>query len=194
MAQASGEYWQRKPLSSFQNSLQLTWAQALLLVGSGVLVEALHQWLRLPLGLPGRHGIEWMAILILGRSLSRLPYASSLAGAGAAGCSLLAVWRMADDPYLWLIYLLPSILMDFAFARWPAWQQKWWFLIALGGMAHVTKPLARWGINLISGFPYGSFLYGVAYPLLTHILFGMIGSFLAVTLLFGLRRGSRLRI
>jgi len=164
------------------NSLSLAWWEALLLIGSGALAVVLHQSLRFPLGLPGRHGIEWMALLVLGRSTSRFRWAGSLTSTGAALTSLMPVWGVRDDPFIWVIYLLPGIVMDLVFYWLPQLQSKLWFWASLGGLAHATKPLARWAISLGSGWAYGSLLYGVAYPLTTHILFGLIGGLLGAAI------------
>ncbi|MFN8445596.1 MAG: hypothetical protein U0175_32695 [Caldilineaceae bacterium] len=37
-------------------------------------------------------------------------------------------------------------------------------------IAHASKPLLQLGINLLTGWPYGSILYGILYPLTTRIL------------------------
>jgi len=49
----------------------LRWWEALLLPGDGVTAVILHRALDLSLGLPGHHGIEWIALLIMGRLSSR---------------------------------------------------------------------------------------------------------------------------
>lgn len=168
--------------SSFLHSLA-RW-EILLLLGTGALAVVLHQSLRLPLGLPSRHGIEWMALLVLARASSRQRGAGSLASVGAAATSLLPVWGF-DDPYVWLTYLLPGLVMDAAFTLLPRLEGKLWFLVLLGGLAHATKPLARWVISLANGWAYGSLLFGLAYPLATHILFGAVGGLLGALIVLG---------
>ncbi len=158
--------------------------ELILLVSCGALAVVLHQTFRAPLNLPGRHGIEWMALLILGRALSQRRYAGSLASVGAAATSMLPIWGF-DDPFMPLIYLLPGLVMDLAFWMLPKLQGKLAFLILLGGLAHATKPLARWVIALTSGWAYGSLFYGVAYPVGSHILFGLIGGFLGAAIALG---------
>jgi hypothetical protein len=177
-----GESSLKSKSKDFLNSLSLAWWEALLLLGSGALAVVLHQSLRLPLGLPGRHGIEWMALLVLGRSTSRFRWAGSLTSTGAALTLLMPVWGVRDDPFIWLIYLLPGIVMDLVFYWLPQLQNKLWFWAGLGGLAHATKPLARWVISLASGWAYGSLLNGMLYPLSTHILFGMLGGLLGAAI------------
>lgn len=182
---------QKRSLNSFLSKANLTAVEALSMLGLGALAVVLHQVLRAPLDLPGRHGLEWMALLVIGRSFGRSRYAGSLAGIGAAVTAVLPIWAGFDDPFIWLIYLLPGPIMDFAFARFSRWQGNLAFLAVLGGLAHATKPLARWIINLISGFPYGSLLWGVGYPLATHILFGAAGGLLGGAIVWGFRRAAQ---
>jgi len=182
---------QKKPLNSFLSKANLTAVEAVLMLGLGAAVVVLHQALRAPLNLPGRHGLEWMALLVIGRSFGRSRYAGSLASMGAAATSVLPIWGAMDDPFIWLIYLLPGPIMDFAFARFPRWQGNLAFLAVLGGLAHATKPLVRWIISLVSGFPYGSLLWGVGYPLATHILFGAAGALLGGLAVWGGRKAAK---
>jgi hypothetical protein len=149
---------------------------------------ALHQVFRFPMNLPGRHGIEWMALLIIGRGLSRSRYAGSITAFGASTASLLPIWGASDDPFIWLIYLLPGFVMDLAFGNLSRWQNRLVFLGSLGALAHATKPLARWMISLSLGYPYGSLLWGVAYPLATHLLFGAIGGVLGGLAALGVKK------
>ena len=164
--------------------------EALLLVGSGALVVVLHQSFRIPLSQPGYHGIEWMAILILGRSFSRLRGAGTLASLGAAGMSMLPLWGAVNDPFIWLVYLLPGPVMDLAFRYLPDYASKLWFLVVLGGLAHITKPIVRLVITVLSGWSFGSFRFGVLYPVSSHLLFGMLGGLLGAVLVLGIRRLS----
>jgi hypothetical protein len=72
----------------------------------------------------------------------------------------------------------------------PRDADKLWFLVLLGGLAHVTKPIAQLTINLLTGWPFGSFRYGVAYPFASHLLFGMIGGLVGALIVLGIQRAS----
>jgi len=165
--------------------------EALLLIGSGALAVVLHQSFRLSLGLPGHHGIEWMALLIMGRSFSRFRGAGTLASLGAAGMSMLPLWGAVNDPFIWLIYLLPGPVMDIAFRYLPRYAGTFWFLSILGGLAHITKPVARLVITVLSGWSFGSFRFGVVYPITSHFLYGMIGGLLGALIVLGIHRASK---
>jgi len=80
--------------------------------------------------------------------------------------------------------------MDLAFRYLPRYADKLWFLIVLGGLAHVTKPLGQLIINAIFGWPFGSFRFGVVYPIASHLLYGMLGGLLGALLVLGIHRIS----
>ena len=63
---------------AFPTEWSLSWVEALLLIGGGVMAVVLHRALDTSLGLPGHHGIEWMAIMILGRASSKFRGAGTL--------------------------------------------------------------------------------------------------------------------
>ena len=168
----------------------LPWWEALLLIGSGVTAVVLHRTFDTSLGLPGHHGIEWMALLIIGRMSSRFRGAGTLTGVSASFAATLP-FLQGGNPYAWLFYLLPGLVMDFSFRYLPRYTNYLWFLALLGGLAHVTKPIGQLTVNLITGWPFGSFRFGVLYPFAGHLLFGMIGGLLGALVVLGIRRYSQ---
>lgn len=184
------------PIKSISNRFRIntsaTWFEIALLVGLGIAIVALRAAFRGHLGLHGRHGVEWMALLLIGRMASRNRGAATISSIGAATCVLLPIWGFRD-PFGWLIYLWVGIVLDTGYAlgkRW-LWHDSLWFLVLLGGLAHATKPLVRLLISLISGWPYGSLIFGVAYPLALHIFFGIAGSLVGIGLLRFLRQNHK---
>jgi hypothetical protein len=179
----------RNTSRSYQTEWSLTWLEALLLIGGGVMAVVLHRVTDLSLGLPGHHGIEWMAIMILGRASSRFRGAGTLTSIGASFASVLPFLH-GDNPLTWIYYLLPGPVMDLAFRYLPRYANKLWFLALLGGFAHMTKPVGQLTVNLLTGWPIGSFRFGVVYPFASHILYGTIGGLLGALILYGIRRVS----
>lgn len=186
----NGTYSQKNISRAFPTDWAVKWWEALLLIGGGVTAVVLHRALDLSLGLPGHHGIEWMALLLIGRASSRFRGAGTLTSLGASFASMLP-FLQGGNPFTWLFYLLPGPLMDLAFRYLPRYANKFWFLVLLGGLAHVTKPIGQLTINLITGWPFGSFRYGVLYPFASHLLFGMIGGLLGALILLGTQRASK---
>lgn len=175
---------------SFPTDWSLSWIEALLLMGGGVMAVVLHRALDTSLGLPGHHGIEWMAILIIGRASSRYRGAGTLTSIGASFASVLP-FLSGGNPFTWIYYLLPGLVMDLAYYYLPHYSNKLLFMILLGGFAHVTKPIGQLSVNLLTGWPVGSFRFGVVYPFASHLLFGMIGGLLGALIVLGIRKFSK---
>lgn len=163
--------------------------EALLLFGSGVLAVVLHRAFDLSLGLPGHHGIEWMALMVMGRAFSRFRGAGTMTSIGASFAATLPFLH-GGNPLTWLFYLLPGPVMDVAFRYFPGAAKRVWFLALLGGLAHVTKPIGQLTFNLLTGWPFGSFRYGVLYPFASHLLIGMIGGLVGALIVLGIQRAS----
>ena len=183
----NGIFSQKILSKTFPTEWALTWWEALLLLGTGAFAVVLHRMFDEGLGLPGHHGIEWMALLIMGRSMSRFRGAGSLAGIGASLATAIPMLH-SNNPFTWLFYLLPGPIMDLAFRYLPGYVNKLWFLMILGSIAHVTKPIGQLFINLAFGWPFGSFRYGVVYPIAGHLLYGLIGGLIGALVVLGIRR------
>jgi hypothetical protein len=181
---------QKTASRNYLTDWELKWWEALLLFGGGVLAVVLHRSFDTSLGLPGHHGLEWMALMVIGRASSRFRGAGTLTGIGAALASTVP-FLQGGNPFAWLFYLLPGLVMDFAFHYFPGVTNKVWFMVLLGGLAHVTKPIGQLTMNLITGWPFGSFRYGVLYPFASHLLFGMIGGLVGGLIVLGIQYYSQ---
>jgi len=186
----NGTYSQENISRTSPTDWTLGWWEALLLIGSGVTAVVLHRAFDLALGLPGHHGIEWMALLLIGRVSSRFQGAGTLTSVSASLASTLP-FLQGGNPYGWIFYLLPGLVLDLAFRYLPRLTRQLWSLVLLAGLAHVTKPLGQLTINLIAGWPFGSFRFGILYPFAGHLLFGMIGGLLGALVVFGIHRFSQ---
>ncbi len=148
--------------------------EVLLLVGLGAAIVAAHSLLRLPLQLPGRHGVEAMALLILGRLAARNRWAATISSATAAGLALLPVWGFGD-PMAGLWYLVPGPVIDLSFRVLAGRAALPVLCAAASALAYATKPLGRAALTGFVAWPFHSLLSGVLYPLATHLLFGAMG-------------------
>lgn len=176
MWQAIGGRLPRIWSSDVPNNAPLTWRGALWLLGLGVASVLLHMAARDRIDLaPGYQGIGWIALLMVGRTTSRTRWAGVTTALGASGASMVPAFGF-NDPFRWLMPLLAGAALDLTYWLLHNWQNKVWLLALLGGLAHMTKQLSRVVISEFTGWPYGSLLWGVAYPSATHFLFGALGA------------------
>ncbi|NVN95129.1 MAG: hypothetical protein HXX18_07600 [Bacteroidetes bacterium] len=161
-------------IASEKRSLSLTIAEFILLFLLGAMAIVLHARLRIPLRLPGRHGIEFMMLLLIGRNISKFRFASSFSSLGVA--SMLVIPMLGfKDPFMSVVFILPGIAIDSFYNVFPKINKNIWFLALAAGIAYALIPISRLLISLSTGFVYESLLGSFFYPLATHFVFGFIG-------------------
>lgn len=152
--------------------------ELLILMMAGAFAMFLHYRLRIPLNMPGHHGLEFMAIFTVVRLSSNLRFAATIATLGT-GILLLIPGMGAFNPLHSFSYLLPGILLDLLYFT-GGKQARWFVLVALGaGITYMSIPLSRFFVHLITGFPEMAFVkFGVVYTILSFFFFGMLGGML----------------
>lgn len=157
---------------AFPIKLLTDFTEIILLAGIGAAGVLIHAYLRMPMKLPGHHGVIYMALLLSGRLISNKKFASSFSSIGAAVMLLIPLGF--KDPFIPVIYLFPGYLVDICYNTFAA-NKKVFLLAIVCGLAYMTIPITRIFITLVTGFPYGSFATGFLYPLFTHFAFGLVG-------------------
>jgi hypothetical protein len=179
-----------KTLSNvFQNRRISLLAEILLLFLAGALAAVLHAKLRIPMQMPGRQGLVFMAVIILSRNTTRLPYASSLTFAGAAG--MMAIFPLGfGSAFTPLIYLFIGPACDFLFRIFRAGSSHFLVIGLISGLTWMLIPLFRLLLTLTTGAYFDSFRFGYAWPMGTHLVFGMLGGLLGYSVYQLFRRGK----
>jgi len=171
---------QRNLSKVFPNKLAASIAEGTLLIMLGAFAALLHSWLRVPLHLPGRQGLIFMAIIIVGKSLSEFRFASSLSCLSAAGI-LWINFLGFHDIFMPLNYLILGFVLDVLFLL-PL-KKPFIFIISLfGGLAWMVLPLLKLIEMQLTGIPEGAFATGLLYPFATHFLFGFCGVLLGFSM------------
>lgn len=157
----------------------LTAGRALFLASLGIATVVLEQSFRWPLQMPGHHGLEAMALLVLGRLCCTSAWSATLVGASAA---VAAPFTGADHGVLMpLFYVLPGVVLDVGYRLWPRLLQTALLMLPLlAALAFAAKPVVRVLANLLFGMQFGSLRAGPIYPIVTHLLFGFLGALAAV--------------
>jgi hypothetical protein len=171
-----GKLYPKTILKVYPISISYQITEFILLAGIGALGVLIHAYLRIPMKLPGHHGVIYMALLMSGRLISKKSYASSLSSIGAA--AMLLVPLGFKDPFIPIIYLFPGYIVDILFYQFKKLQPKIIFPAIICGLAYMIIPLIRIVIAMITGFHYGSLMGGFLYPVFTHFIFGFTGGFI----------------
>jgi len=149
--------------------------EVLFLLGIGIVAILLHARLRTPLNIPGHHGIEFMALLMLGRMSSNLRFASTISSL-AIGLLLLFPVFGFSDPLMGFNYLLPGLFLDVYYQLGGKLTKQTWYLAIIAGLAYLSIPFSRYIISSTTGYIYGAFIkHGIFTPFFTFFLFGLSG-------------------
>ena len=140
----------------------------------GMAAIAIHSKLRIPMHLPGKQGIIFVALIVTGRGISKLPYAASITCTGSA-LLLLMPGLGFHDPFMSVNYILLGGVMDLLYRLASTISERPWVLAIASGVAWMFIPLFRLIMSLLTGVPVNMFSSGAAFPFLTHLLFGFCG-------------------
>lgn len=181
MQVANGKSFPAKALASIEPVGPLTVGRFAFLMLLGVLTYTLHKTFHYPLKMPGHHGLEAMALLVLGRLSCTNPFSATLVCISALATASFAS-GMGHDASAALIGLAPGLLIDAAVLMFKNWRAQLFLLPLFAAFGHATKPLIRYGLSQSAGFNFGSLKSGLLYPLSTHFIYGLIGGLVAVLL------------
>jgi hypothetical protein len=190
MQNTNGNSSPRKLFGAIDLTGGLSAGRLLWLLSLGVTVAALEQAFRWPLQMPGHHGIEAMALLLLGRLSCSSPWSATIVGASAA----VAAPALGADhgPLMPLFYLLPGAILDLGYRLRPklgVLGTMVLYLPLVAALAWTAKPVVRVAANLAFGMQFGSLRSGPVYPIVTHLLFGFVGGLVAVLIWRATERG-----
>lgn len=168
--------------------INLTVAEVLFLALLGALAVLVRAKLRIPVQLPGHHGLEVMALLLIGRKVSNIPVATSISTFVAALFTFFPFMGF-NDPFLPLVYLLMGATTDLLYKFIRMFRENVLFFALLGGISYMVIPLSRILIHFTTGYQYNSLIRGgYLYPVVTHFLFGAGGAVLAAAIVYAVKK------
>jgi|SRR5690606_9594545 len=185
--------WSPKTSSSNSEWLRAHGVELILLVLAGLAITLLRSYVDWGFKkMPGHHGLEMMAILAVCRLGSTLRWGTLVAGVSAGLFSLAPMWMSGSDATLLgpMTFALQAAAIDLMYRLTQHAFAPMFLLAVATALAHALKPLIKTGVHLATGFPFGSLVHGLGWPLMTHLLFGFAGG-LAGVLLYGLARRRR---
>ncbi len=191
MQPATGGWSRARSPSAIEAVGPLTAGRLTFLVFLGVLSVVMHETVRLPLQLPGHHGLEAMALLVIARLSCTHPFSATITAlSSAVAATAIGAEHGWVSP---LLIVLPGMMLDIgmlALKRLPVTL----VLVALpfvAALAHAAKPLLRLSLWQGLGMHFGSFRHGIAWPFATHLAFGFVGALIAILMWYGWYRATR---
>jgi len=186
----NGNVLQKSISKVFPNKTTATAVEILFLLLMGAIALLIHAKLRIPMHLPGKNGLVFMAIIISARASSRFSFGASMACLGSASLFLFTNLGF-DDPFMPIVYILLGISMDFLFGIAKTISSNVFHIAIVSGLSWMLIPIIRTGVSLITGFPYQSLLGGIAYSLFTHFVFGLLGGLIGAGLVYWADKTSK---
>jgi len=162
--------------------------EVILLLLAGVLAIVLHARLRMPINVPGHHGIEFMTVIIAARLASKIKWASSISALGIGIFILFPVLGF-KDPMMGFNYILPLFLVDIAYNLNKSEKYRNLIIALAAGFGYMLIPASRVLLSLTTGFPYSTFIkHGFVTPLFTFFFFGLMGGLLGTGIYMGVKK------
>lgn len=147
------------------------------IAGLGALGVVLHASIRVPMHLPGHHGLEWMALLALAYMILPRRWAATGVGICATLLAYLPVWGW-HDPFAPLIYLASALVFDLLCIMLPKRRLRRSALVLAAGLAFAVAGLISFFVG-----PHGATIH-TAWQLWTgmHFGFGLTGALIGIQL------------
>lgn len=161
-----------KPLSSVTKfGSSSIWRTMLWLATLGLTGVIMNAVLRVPLHLPGHHGLEWMALLAIARV--SVPHRGAAFGTGvsAAAFASLPFWGW-HDPFTPLVFAVSALLFDALYGLIPQCRFQNFLLMLSGGLAFSITGF----ISYFTG-PHGMAIQSLwSMWAFSHFAFGLLGT------------------
>jgi hypothetical protein len=180
MTSISGVLHQRSISSGSLSERDRVLLNYIILIFLGLVLATLDYFIKIPIQLPGKKGIIWIAFLVSARFLSREKHSGTAVGAGAAMFTMTAGLWTAAGTVDWMVYLLVGFVLDLMHR---VRADRGWiiYLVPLVcGLLHVLKPLAKYPLSMLLFVPENSLALGMMRPVLTHIIFGILGALVGI--------------
>jgi hypothetical protein len=184
----NGKSYQKNTLSLSLTKNQTVVLEIVLLALVGVLIATLRAHLRIPMNIPGRHGIEVMAILISARMLSKQTFASSITMI-VTSAMMFFPFMGFKDPTMPFIYVGIGLSLDYLWNKFNLSTKNIFFVALFGGLVYMLIPILRTGIHFSGIYAITSFVkHGIFIPILTHFIFGVVGTILGLGIFKAINR------
>ena len=141
----------------------------------GVIAAVLHAKLRLGIGLPGHHGLEWMTALLFARCTSDRAWVAVVVALGASAGETVLATNAGHLAKAVPMYLLNAALVDLLYRATPLRLRSVPVAALIAALAYAAKPATMLGVAWLIDTEFGFMRHGTVFPILTHAAFGLIG-------------------
>ncbi len=188
----NGKLHQKTLLRRFPISFSGLIFESAFLFFIGILPIVFHFRSRYNLGIPGHHGMEFMAMIMIGRTVTRSRWASVMMTLGIL-TALFIPFLGIKNPVTAIVFIVPPFIVDLFYNYARNWKNKILLLALTGGIAYTALPIYKTILYLTTGFPYKPILLNPFYPFISHFVFGFAGALLGASIVLTIKKNRRLR-
>lgn len=182
MTQINTRLFQRSILRVLPNNLLADILEIIFLLLISMLAVTLHAKLRIPMGIPGKHGLLFMFLMITGKMASRFSFAATISSAGAAALLFFNLLGFSD-PFMPAIYLVIGFTLDLLFAVYGKRRTPALLIAFFCGVSYLMIPLLRSLLSAYVHIPYHSLMSNAFMTFLLHFIFGAAGGLAGAALM-----------
>lgn len=188
----NGKLHQKILLRIFPISLSGIIVESIFLFFIGLLPIVFHFRSGYNLGIPGHHGMEYMAMIMVGRTVTRSRWASVMMTLGII-TALFIPYVGIKNTVTAIVFIMPPFIVDLFYNYIKNWKNNILLLALTGGIAYTILPVYKTIIHFTTGIPYKPILLNPVYPFITHFVFGFAGALLGAGIVLTIKKNRRSR-
>jgi len=188
----NGKLHQRTLLKNYPISISGIILESVFLFFIGIAPIIFHYRSGYNLGIPGHHGLEFMLLIMIGRTVTRSKWASVMIMMGIITAFLIPYVGI-KNPMTAIIIVMPPFIVDLIYNFVRKWRNNILLLALTGGIAYTILPIYKTILYLVSGIPYKPVLLNPVYPFITHFIFGFTGALLGAGIVLTIRKNRKNR-
>jgi len=153
----------------------------------GFTAMLIHSRVKLGLHIPGHHGFEFMAMILIAKLVTQFRLSGTLFSLGTISILLFPILGFTN-PLAALTFAIPGIIFDI-FSNFIKKKKGYLLFYALfAGISYSTIPIIRIILSMNGVFLYKTLIFGAFYPIFSHFCFALFGAFTGIGLFFGIKK------
>jgi hypothetical protein len=174
----SGKLHQKSISKAFPTNLA-TIIEVLIPLVLGIAAIVAHARYRSHINLPGHHGLEFMALLLISFSTSKIKWSSYLFSLGIA-MFIYVPFLGFKSPLVAMVYILPGVVFGLLNSLVVIKKYRILFLAVFGGLAYASIPIFRLILGLTTGMVHKSVMISPISTITFFFMFGLAGSLIGL--------------
>ena len=162
-------------------------AEAFFLLILGLAAMTAHARFKGGLHLPGHHGFEFMALMLIGKMTTKFRWSGIFFSVGALSAMAFPVLGFTN-PITVFIFAVPGVVFDILSNITKNEKGKLLFFALFAGISYAIIPIIRLFLSSASGIIYKPAVFGSVFPILSHFAFALLGAAAGIGIFLGIKK------